>query len=64
MIHIKEFVNKVSLMDSKSKKDLILSSLEARSLRDEIMKLMADKIQGEINSKTEIQKIEISGGKW
>lgn len=65
MVIIKEFIDKVSVMDSRSKRDLILSSNEARMLRDEIVKLMAENIEIKRQPVTEIpETLEISGGKW
>lgn len=65
MIIIKEFIDKVSVMDSRSKRDLILSSNEARMLRDEIVKLMAENIEIKRQTDAEISEtLEISGGKW
>lgn len=65
MVIIKEFIDKVSLMDSRSKRDLILSSHEARMLRDEIVKLMAEHIDTKRQFKDDTPaQLEISGGKW
>lgn len=65
MVIIKEFIDKVSHMDSRSKRDLILSSHEARMLRDEIVKLMAENLEKGRQVKFELpNNLEISGGKW
>lgn len=65
MVIIKEFIDKVSHMDSRSKRDLILSSHEARMLRDEIVKLMAENLEKGRQVKVELSSnLEISGGKW
>lgn len=65
MVIIKEFIDKVSVMDSRSKRDLILSSNEARMLRDEIVKLMAENIENKRQTAAEVpETLEISGGKW
>lgn len=42
MINIKRFIDKVSLIDAKHSKDVILPIAEARGLRDELSKLLAD----------------------
>lgn len=63
MIHIKEFIDRVSVMDSRHHRDLILSASQARMLRDEIAKLLADKVYS-MKSEPETIKMEISGGKW
>lgn len=66
MIHIKRFLDKVSIMDSKRGKDLVLPMTEARVLRDEIAKLLADlhELSGEGKNKDEVIKVEITGGSF
>lgn len=66
MIHIKRFLDKVSLMDSKRSKDLVLPMSEARVLRDEIAKLLADlhDFNNTDKNKEEVIKVEITGGKF
>lgn len=63
MINIKRFIDKVSAMDARSSKDLILSAGEARLLRDEIAKLLADKLE-EGKMRVNVTPIAISGGRW
>jgi hypothetical protein len=64
MIHIKRFLDKVSHMDSKRSKDLVLPMSEARVLRDEIAKLLADlyELNNTDKNKEEVIKVEIKGG--
>ena len=64
MIHIKRFLDKVSHMDSKRSKDLVLPMSEARVLRDEIAKLLADlhELNNTDKNKEEVIKVEIRGG--
>jgi hypothetical protein len=66
MIQIKRFLDKVSLMDSKRSKDLVLPMSEARVLRDEIAKLLADlyELSNEGATKEEVIKVEITGGSF
>lgn len=66
MIHIKRFLDKVSHMDSKRSKDLVLPMSEARVLRDEIAKLLADlhELNDTDKNKEEVIKVEITGGKF
>jgi hypothetical protein len=66
MIYIKKFVDKISYMDSKQGRDVILPITEARGLRDELTKLLAD-----LNELKDIKKIDdteievrIVGGKF
>ena len=42
MLHIKDFVNKVSLGESKSSTNVVLTIDNARGLRDELVMLLAD----------------------
>lgn len=66
MIYIKKFIDKVSLLESKMNKDVVLPITDARGLRDEISKLLSD--LHESNNKKEkvdeVIKVEITGGKF
>ena len=62
MINIKRFIDRVSSMDQNPGKSLVLPIDEARQLRDEIVKLMADKLNDRINAPEDIIKVEVSGG--
>lgn len=71
MIHIKKFIDKVSSMDSRSSRDLVLPATEARALRDELAKLLVDKVEAHaaaVVSKSTVAdsiiELQISGGKW
>jgi hypothetical protein len=44
MVNIKRFIDRVSTMDQNPGKSLVLPIAEARQLRDEIVKLLADKL--------------------
>lgn len=62
MINIKRFIDRVSSMDQNPGKSLVLPIDEARQLRDEIVKLLADKLNDRINAPEDIIKVEVSGG--
>lgn len=66
MLNIKRFIEKVSSSESKSSATLVLPMSEARMLRDEITKLLADNY--ELLSKKGITddtiQVEINGGTW
>lgn len=64
MINIKRFIDKVSAMDARSNKDLVLSAGEARLLRDEIAKLLLDKLSEQKVKIPETQQVNLSGGRW
>ena len=68
MILIKRFIDKVSFAESKKNNTLVLTMEEARILRDEISRLLADNYellnkQQDALDDTVIQ-VEINGGKW
>ena len=61
-MYIKKFIEKVSLIESKTNKDLVMSISDARFLRDEIAKLLVDYnelLQKPI--KEPVLKIELKG---
>ena len=66
MIHVKRFLDKVSLAESKQTKDLVLPIADARGLRDEVSKILSDlqDLNSKKNSEPEIIKVEITGGKF
>lgn len=65
MIHIKRFIDKVSYTESKQSKDLILPMADARGLRDELAKLLADMAAAEKPAtQEEVIDIKIIGGKF
>lgn len=65
MIHIKKFLDKVSLSESRQNKDIVLPISDARGLRDEIAKLLSDLYDINKNKKDkEVLQIEIKGGSF
>lgn len=65
MIHIKKFIDKVSLQEQKRSKDIVLPVEEARGLRDEISRLLADLNDlKDKKNKDEVIKVEIKGGRF
>jgi hypothetical protein len=66
MIHIKRFIDKVSIMETKQGKDVVIPIGEARGLRDELSKLLVDNyelLQNKIAIEPVFQ-VEINGGKF
>jgi hypothetical protein len=52
-------------MDQNPGKSLVLPAQDARALRDEIAKLMADKLeQAGQSARQDVIQVEISGGKF
>ena len=65
MIHIKKFLDRVSLSESRQNKDIVLPVADARGLRDEIAKLLADLYEVNKNKKDkDLVQIEMKGVKW
>lgn len=67
MINIKKFIDKVSACDARGGSHTLVIHLdEARMLRDEIAKLMADNYQllGEKPKQEQVIQVELNGGKW
>lgn len=66
MIHIKRFIDKISAMESKQNKDVVIPMQEARGLRDELAKLLADLYQKNLEQekKEDVIKVEITGGSF
>jgi hypothetical protein len=66
MIHIKRFIDKISAMESKQNKDVVIPMQEARGLRDEVAKLLSDLYERNLEKdKTEeVLKVEITGGSF
>lgn len=67
MIHIKRFIDRVSMIESKQGKDFVMPIIEARGLRDELAKLLADQYKNLSEKKPDeepVIKVEIKGGSF
>lgn len=62
MIYIKRFIDKISYMENKQSKDLVMPMTEARGLRDELAKLLVDLHFTE--KEESIIQVEIKGGSF
>lgn len=64
MVNIKLFFDKVSKLEGKKTKDLVLAMSDAKLLRDEIAKLLIDLNEAQKSDKAEeeVIKVEIKGG--
>lgn len=64
MIYIKKFIEKVSLVETRQGKDIILPMSDARNLRDELAKLLVDMYSESKNIKNEepVIQVEMKGG--
>lgn len=67
-MHIKRFIDKVSVAETKKTKDLVIPIAEARGLRDELSKLLVDLHQlaneNEKSKKNEVIEVQIKGGSF
>jgi len=66
MIYIKKFIEKVSLIESRQGKDVVLPMTDARGLRDELSKLLVD-LYDENKSKQKEEtliQVEVKGGSF
>ncbi len=66
MIHIKRFIDKVTSTESKQGKDVVIPIHEARGLRDELAKLLIDRVEKNNmkESTPEVIEIQVVGGKF
>ena len=65
MINIQRFIDKIASIEGRQGKDVVLPISEARSLRDEITKLLIEQKQTSTQSKTdEVIHVQVAGGKW
>ena len=66
MIHIKRFIDRVSNIESRQGKDVVIPLSDARGLRDELAKLLIDyyeSTEGKQNT-SEVIQVELVGGKF
>lgn len=64
MIHIKRFIDKVSSTEGRQGKDVVIPISEARGLRDELAKLLVDRVELSKDTTPELIQVEIVGGKF
>ena len=66
MIHIKRFVDKITLIEGKQGRDVVITIGDARGLRDELTKLLADNYEL-LQNKTMVEpvfQVEMNGGRF
>jgi hypothetical protein len=69
MINIKNFIDKVSAVEGKGKRDIVLPLEEARALKDELSKLLLDlhSLNSRHSTKIELPDsivVDMVGAKW
>jgi hypothetical protein len=65
-MHIKRFIDRVSNIESRQGKDVVIPLSDARGLRDELAKLLVDhyEISDVKKNTSEIIQLELVGGKF
>jgi len=65
-MHIKRFIDRVSNIESRQGKDVVIPLSDARGLRDELAKLLVDhyEISDTKKNSSEIIQLELVGGKF
>jgi hypothetical protein len=62
---IKRFLEKMTAIDGRQGRDLILSLDEARGLRDDLNQLLIDNYElSKTEKKEQVIQVEVTGGKW
>jgi hypothetical protein len=62
-MYIKKFIDRVAMLDSRPGKDLVMPAQEAKMLRDEIAKLLSDRVEAQLNQPRQAaDSIVITGG--
>ena len=64
MIHIKRFIDRIAHVEGRVGKDLVMPLADARALRDELSKLLADNLQLLSSKEEEVIQVEVTGGKF
>jgi hypothetical protein len=62
MNQIKKFIDKITVIEGRQAREVILTLNDAKELRDEIMKILLD--NREYNKEPETIKVVMQGGKW
>ena len=62
MIQIKRFIEKVSLIEGRQGKDVVIPVSDARGLRDELAKLLVDHYEMKRDSPEEVIQVQLTGG--
>lgn len=60
MLHIKKFIDRISYLESRQSKDFVMPLIEAKMLRDELAKILADVISQKVNE-PEVIEVQVKG---
>lgn len=66
MLHIKDFINKMSVMESTQNNTVVLTIAQARGLRNDITNLLAElhEFNNEKNTNEETISVQVKGGSF
>ena len=64
MMHIKRFIDRIAHVEGRQGKDLVMPLTDARALRDELSKLLADNLLLLSTRQEEVVQVEVTGGKF
>lgn len=64
MIHLKRFIDKVTYVEARQGKDVVLPIADARGLRDELAKMLADQVEASENKPEEVIQVVVKGGSF
>jgi hypothetical protein len=64
MIHIRRFLDKMSVAESKKTRDIVIPIDDARGLRDDITKLLSDLYEQEKSKPEPVIELQIKGGSF
>jgi hypothetical protein len=62
MNQIKKFIDKITVIEGRQAREVVLTLNDAKELRDEITKILLD--NREYNKEPETIKVVMQGGKW
>lgn len=63
MIALKNFIDRVGVLDTNVKRDFVMTNREAKQLRDDIVKLLIEKVEKQPTSQEKVE-VKILGGRW
>lgn len=64
MMHIKRFLDKMAVAESKKTKDIVIPIDEARGLRDDVAKLLSDLYEFEKTKPEPVINLQLKGGSF
>lgn len=64
MLYIRRFFDRLTAIEGRQSKDLVIPVAEARGLRDDISKLLLEQKEKDLAKKQEIIDIQVKGGSF